>query len=134
MYENIFSSKNISATLSAFLYLLPVCFLNLNQLFMEPNYQSPLQPPQPKNWLDESILVTLFCCLPFGIAGIVFAAQVSSKYVSGDYEGALQASREAAKWTKIGFFIGLGVVVLYIIAIAFFGMSGFWAARNSYGY
>ncbi len=100
---------------------------------MEPtNYgqQSPIQPPPPKNWLVESILVTLFCCLPFGIAGIVFAAQVSSKYSVGDYEGALQASREAGKWTKIGFFIGLGVVVLYVIAIAFFGVSGFWAASH----
>ena len=119
MYENIFSSKNISATLSAFLYLLPVCFLNLNQLFMEPNYQSPLQPPQPKNWLVESILVTLFCCLPFGIAGIVFAAQVSSKYVSGDYEGALQASREAAKWTKIGSLSVLALLFYTLLPLRF---------------
>ena len=29
---------------------------------------------QPKTWLVESILVTLFCCLPFGIVGIVNAA------------------------------------------------------------
>lgn len=100
---------------------------------MEPTYQqSPVQPPQPKNWLVESILVTLFCCLPFGIAGIVFAAQVSSKYASGDYEGSLQASREAAKWTKIGFFVGLGVLVLYFIAIFFFGVTGFWASHSYY--
>lgn len=100
---------------------------------MEPtNYeqQSSIQPPQPKNWLVESILVTLFCCLPFGIAGIVFAAQVTSKYASGDYEGALQSSKEAAKWTKIGFFIGLVVIVLYFIAIFFFGISGFWASHH----
>ncbi|HEV3250305.1 MAG TPA: CD225/dispanin family protein, partial [Puia sp.] len=60
-------------------------------------FQQPPNPPtQPKNWLVESILVTLFCCLPFGIAGIVFAAQVSSKWASGDYAGALQASKDAA--------------------------------------
>lgn len=102
---------------------------------MEPlNYsnQSPIQPPQPKNWLVESILVTIFCCLPFGIAGIVFASQVSSKYAAGDYEGALQASKEAARWTKIGFFIGIGFIVLYFIAIFFFGMTGFWASRGYY--
>lgn len=28
----------------------------------------------PKTWMAESILVTVFCCLPFGIAGIVFAS------------------------------------------------------------
>jgi len=32
----------------------------------------------PKSWLVESILVTLFCCLPFGIAGIVNASRVES--------------------------------------------------------
>lgn len=34
----------------------------------------------PKTWMAESILVTVFCCLPFGIAGIVFASKVSSLY------------------------------------------------------
>ncbi|MHB1108479.1 MAG: CD225/dispanin family protein [Lutibacter sp.] len=52
----------------------------------------------PKNYLIESILVTIFCCLPFGIAGIVFAAQVNAKFEMGDYEGAKKASEEAQKW------------------------------------
>ena len=34
----------------------------------------------PKKWLIESILATLFCCLPFGIAGIVNAANVESRF------------------------------------------------------
>lgn len=55
---------------------------------------------QPKNYLIQSILITLFCCQPFGIVGIVFASQVNSKYSAGDYKGALQASKEAKKWTK----------------------------------
>ena len=73
--------------------------------------------PPPKNWLVESILVTLFCCLPFGIVGIVNAASVNSKYAAGDYAGAQQSSVAAGKWTKIGFFIGIGVGVLYAIAM-----------------
>jgi len=72
-------------------------------------------PPRPKNWLVESILVTIFCCLPFGIAGIVFAAQVNSKYDAADYDGALKASKDAGKWTKIGFFVGIAVIVLVVI-------------------
>lgn len=83
--------------------------------------QTALTQPQPKNWLVESILVTLFCCLPFGIAGIVFASQVNSKYAAGDYDGALRASGDAAKWTKIGFFVGIAVIVLYLIFIFAFG-------------
>src|SRR5438128_1439779 len=31
------------------------------------------------NYLVQSILCTLFCCLPFGIVAIVYAAQVNSK-------------------------------------------------------
>ncbi|MEP6513983.1 MAG: CD225/dispanin family protein, partial [Parafilimonas sp.] len=90
---------------------------------------------QPKNWLVESILVTIFCCLPFGIAGIVFATQVNSKWAAGDYNGAMQASKDADKWTKIGFFVGLAGIVLYLIAVFVFGFSAFWmAGRHSYNY
>ncbi|MGI8950195.1 MAG: CD225/dispanin family protein [Chitinophagaceae bacterium] len=106
---------------------------------MEPNYQQQQsQPPviQPKNWLVESILVTIFCCLPFGIAGIVFASQVNSKFAAGDYAGAMQASRDAAKWTKIGFFIGIALFVIYFACIFIFGLNAFWmsGARNNYNY
>ncbi len=71
--------------------------------------------PCPKTWMAESILVTIFCCLPFGIAGIVFAAKVSSLYAAGQYEEAVEASNNAAKWTKIGFFVGLAVMVICMI-------------------
>lgn len=95
--------------------------------------QQPIVPgPRPKNWLVESILVTLLCCLPFGIAGIVFAAQVNSKYDTGDYDGALKASKEAAKWTKIGFFVGLAVIVCYLIFILILGGTAFWQAGRDY--
>lgn len=78
----------------------------------------------PKTWMAESILVTVFCCLPFGIAGIVFASKVSSLYAAGNYEAALQASKDAGKWTKIGFIVGLVVIVLYLLVCgaAFFPM------------
>jgi hypothetical protein len=98
-------------------------------------YQST-QPPTapPKNWLVESILVTIFCCLPFGIAGIVFAAQVNSKWATGDFEGARKASQDAGRWTKIGFFIGLGVIILYIIAVFVLGVSGLWLGNRNNNY
>jgi uncharacterized membrane protein len=81
-----------------------------------------MEQSQPKNYLVESILVTIFCCLPFGIAGIVFASQVNSKYASGDYEGALQASKDAKKWMKWGLIAGIIVVVLYLVFL--FALGG----------
>jgi hypothetical protein len=100
---------------------------------MEQNPQQPLLQPPPKNWLVESILVTILCCLPLGIVGIINASQVNSRMASGDYNGAVNASKEAAKWTKLGFWIGIGVIALYIIAVFLFGATAFWASgRNDY--
>ena len=100
---------------------------------MEQSSQQNVFPPAPpKNWLVESILVTIFCCLPFGIVGIVNAAQVNSRAAAGDFVGADRASREAGKWTKIGFFCGIAFIILYLIAVFFFGASSFWASRHNY--
>lgn len=94
--------------------------------------QNVLPPAPPKNWLVESILVTIFCCLPLGIVGIVNASQVNSRMASGDYDGAERASREAGKWTKIGFFVGIGVIVLYFLAVFLFGVTAIWSGRREY--
>ena len=100
----------------------------------QPSQGNVFPEPPPKNWLVESILVTIFCCLPFGIVGIVNAAQVNSRVAAGDLTGAARASREAGKWTKIGFFCGMAFIVLYFIAIFFFGATAFWASRHNYHY
>lgn len=80
------------------------------------------------------LLLTIVCCMPFGIVGIINAPQVNSRYTSGDYNGALKASQEAGKWTKIGFWVGIGVIVLYIIAVFAFGVTAFWASQQDYDY
>jgi hypothetical protein len=79
----------------------------------------------PKTWLVESILVTILCCLPFGIAGIVNAAKVESRFYSGDIDGAQRASSEAGKWTKIGFWLGVAGIVLYFLFFVIIGVAGF---------
>ena len=94
-------------------------------------------PPGPKgpfseNWLVEAILVTILCgCgMPFGVAGIVFAAQVNARLAAGDQEGAEKARKEAAKWTKIGFFVGIGCIILYILFWIVLGISLFGVATS----
>ena len=66
--------------------------------YSQPHGGSGAPPPHPgqgpqkvDNFLVPSILATIFCCLPTGIAAIVFAAQVNTKVAQGDYAGA-QAS------------------------------------------
>ena len=87
-----------------------------------PSNNQPRRYP-PKNHLVEAILVTLFCCLPFGIVGIVNAARVESAFYSGDEMEAERLSREALKWSKIGLFAGIGILVFYILFVVLFGLA-----------
>lgn len=79
-------------------------------------------PTKPKNYLVESILVTIFCCLIFGIIGIVNASKVNSEYAAGNYQAAEEASNNAKKWTMWGFIAGLIISVIWTIA-TFAGLS-----------
>jgi hypothetical protein len=64
-------------------------------------------------YLAQAILCTLFCCLPFGIVAIVFAAQVGSKLSAGDISGAQRSSDQARMWCWISF--GVGIVAVPIV-------------------
>jgi len=70
------------------------------------------------SYLVQSILVTLCCCMPFGIVAIVYAAQVNSKLAAGDQDGALAASNNAKLWCWLGFGIGLVIAIGYGIVTA----------------
>jgi len=74
-------------------------------------------PRMIPNYLAQSILVTLFCCLPLGIPAIVYAAQVNGKVAAGDVQGAIHASETAKMWVWISFGVGLAWVAIYILII-----------------
>ena len=92
----------------------------------QPQYaQQPYQPsrPMPSTNLVWGILVTLFCCLPFGIVSIVKASQVSSLYSQGKYLEAEQASKSAGKWAMWGALSSVIAAVLYFLCIILFAGS-----------
>ena len=77
---------------------------------------SPVAPAaQIPNYLWQSIVVTLCCCLPLGVVAIVFAAQVNTKLAQGDIAGAQDASQKAKMFCWIGFAIGLVFIVISMI-------------------
>lgn len=85
-------------------------------------YQEQIPPSTneapPPNYLVWSILSTIFCCIPFGIVSIVFAAQVNSKWQTGDYTGARLSSKNARLWAWIAFGAGLaGAFITSLLAI-----------------
>ncbi|MCH5346570.1 MAG: CD225/dispanin family protein [Muribaculaceae bacterium] len=87
-------------------------------------YQKPSQPC-PSNWLVASILATIFCCLPFGIVGIVYASKVNDLYYSGRYDEAVQASSKAKTWTIVSAILGGINVLLSLLYIIFVGFAAF---------
>lgn len=72
---------------------------------------------KPYNYLVPAILVTLFCCIPLGVASIVFAAQVDSKWNGGDYVGATQSADRAKLFFWLSLVLGFIVIVLYSILV-----------------
>jgi len=86
------------------------------------------QGSPPPNHLVWAILSTLFCCLPLGIASIVFAAQVNGKWTAGDVAGAQDASKKARQFALWATIVGVVIAVLYILlavvgAISFNGST-----------
>ena len=78
---------------------------------------APIMPGEKiPNYLIPSVIMTLCCCLPFGILGLIFGAQVNSKLAAGDVQGAREASNKA----KMFLLIGLGIWLLMLL-LAFLG-------------
>ncbi|HPE77482.1 MAG TPA: CD225/dispanin family protein [Draconibacterium sp.] len=96
------------------------------------NEQQQFQQAQtpPPNYLVFAILTTIFCCQILGIVSIVFAAQVNSKWNSGDIQGALEASKNAKLWAWIafgsGFIIAIATVILAVLGV----LAGIFGGMN----
>ncbi len=71
----------------------------------------------PKTWLVESILVTLFCCMPFGIVALVNATKVEPLFFSKQYEAAHRHAHLARRWVLCGLVCFVIFVVLYVASL-----------------
>jgi hypothetical protein len=86
----------------------------------QPGYYVPQQvypPGTVPNYLVPAIL-TIFCCQPFGIVSLVYAAQVNSKLAMGDYAGAVDTSNRAKTWALWGVGIWVAIMVGYVVLFA----------------
>ena len=86
-------------------------------------------PPPPAgasasvpNYLIPAI-ISLFCCLPLGVVGVIFAAQVNGKVQAGDTAGALDASKKAKMFSFIAIGLGLAGIVCYVLIWVIMGVS-----------
>ncbi|PNS09049.1 Interferon-induced transmembrane protein [Lysobacter silvestris] len=85
-------------------------------------------PQNIPNNLVWGILATLFCCLPFGIVSIVYAAKVDGLVSAGDTVGARLASENAKKWAIYAAAASAAIIVLYIIFV--FALGGLGALTS----
>lgn len=79
--------------------------------------------PPPQNYLVFAILTTVLCCLPLGIASIVFSTQVNSKWAQGDVAGAQESARKAKLFAIWGAVLGFVVGIVYMIGMFAWGWN-----------
>jgi hypothetical protein len=97
----------------------------------QPQYGAPQYGPpgyggaqQIRNYLVPAIVATILCCIPPGIASIIYSVQANSKLASGDFVGARKASDNARLWLIIGVIAGIIVDAIFVI-ISVSGSSGY---------
>ena len=95
------------------------------------NDQQPMQSP-PANYLVFAILTTIFCCQVFGIVSIVYAAQVNSKWYAGDYQGAINSSRNAKTWAWVAFGTGIIAGFIGLVTGLFAALTGIGAGMHMF--
>ena len=97
---------------------------------MNPDYlqtadEQPAPPSMPDNYLALAIISTIFCCLPFGVVSIVYAAQVESLYLQGRYEEAVDKSNKAFKWAIASAATIAAIMMLYVLILLIIMILGF---------
>jgi hypothetical protein len=88
--------------------------------YSPPTFTQSHLPPgvEIPNYLWQSIVVTIFCCWPFGIPAIVYAAKVDGLKARGDIAGAMAASASAKTWCMVSAGVIVGIVVLWMLGAA----------------
>lgn len=65
------------------------------------------RPTQPPTYIGWSIAALVLCCTIPAIIALIMGSRVSSRYLSGDYDGAKRASESAELWLIVAIVAGL---------------------------
>jgi hypothetical protein len=93
--------------------------------YSPPTFTQSTLPPgvEIPNYLWQSIVVTIFCCWPFGIPAIVYAAKVDGLKARGDIAGAMAASASAKTWCMVSAGVIVGLIILWVLGAAIAGFT-----------
>ncbi|MBK9577416.1 MAG: CD225/dispanin family protein [Fibrobacterota bacterium] len=65
------------------------------------------------NYMVQSVLVTLFCCMPLGVMAIVSATKANELAKKGEVDEALAAADKAKTYLRMSFGVGLVFTLIY---------------------
>lgn len=77
---------------------------------------------KPDNMMVWSILTTVVCCLPLGIAAILESNKVDSLWASGNHNEAIESAEKAKKYCIIAVGVGVLVWIICIVLSLVMGM------------
>lgn len=69
--------------------------------------EAPTPPPMPRSYLGWSIAAIILCCTIPAIVSLIYSTRISSRYNSGDYEGAQKASERSEMWFIVSIVFGI---------------------------
>ncbi|XP_015352897.2 proline rich transmembrane protein 1B [Marmota marmota marmota] len=100
---------------------------SLTTVALLPQYHSPLAAvpgppsvehrPLPKDYMMESVLVTLFCCLLTGLIAIVYSHETRAALGRGDLVQAEETSRKARSLVLFSLLFGVFVSTSWVIYV-----------------
>ncbi|RXN31480.1 proline-rich transmembrane 1-like protein [Labeo rohita] len=75
------------------------------------------QPPLPKDYLVESLLVTIFCCIMSGLVAVMYSYETRAALTRGDIREAEKTSQKARLLVMFSLMFGIFVFVGWIIYV-----------------
>ena len=90
----------------------------------------PPLPPMPKSFLVESIFVTIFWCLPVGLAGLSNSLKMNEAYRRGNYVEAKAYSNNASNWCSIALGTGISIFLLSVTITLIITFSNYGYVNN----
>ncbi|KAM6935579.1 uncharacterized protein PEZ65_005919 isoform 1-T1 [Lycodopsis pacificus] len=79
--------------------------------------RGPLDHPV-NDYLCYSIFTLMCCCLPLGIAALIYSISAREANHSGDQNSAERSSRMARTLNHVGLGLGIGFIILFIVYIS----------------
>jgi Interferon-induced transmembrane protein len=80
----------------------------------QPYGGAPAGAPPPTNL--TLALVSLLFCWPASVVAIIYASQVKNRWLRGDQQGAMTASRRARTWATVSVVAGI-LLIIYWFAV-----------------